>query len=201
MGSVKLSDYGLSEGWNYYACLQYSKKMHPEFDKVIGGILRKDKNGRILLLEGSRIFVERFKGSGFDDDMLSRLVFVKRMPRYELLQMLGLCRAFLGTFPWGEGVTSFEALSMDLPVVVLPAFITVEQLALGQLRMLGIDKTLAASSVEEYVKVAVRLGGDDEFKEGITGWIKEQKWRIFGEGNLDAVAKEWGKFLFRAAGR
>jgi predicted O-linked N-acetylglucosamine transferase (SPINDLY family) len=192
----------MSPGWDYYACLQYSKKLHPDFHVVLGGLLKSNPLAKVLLLSGSRVFSGAFKDvAGFTDEMLGRLVFVPRMRRDELLGILGGCKAFLGTYPWGEGVTSLEALSVDLPVVVMPGKVVVEQLAMGQLRVLGLEKTLAAGGEEEYVEIARRLGRDELFREGVKGWIKAQKWRLFGEEALEEVAKEWEGWLKRVVGR
>ena len=42
--------------------------------------------------------------------------------------------AVLDPFPWGAGVTAYEAFALCVPVVSLPARTTVLQLALGQVR-------------------------------------------------------------------
>jgi predicted O-linked N-acetylglucosamine transferase (SPINDLY family) len=189
----------LSSDSNYYACLQYTKKIHPLFDDVILGILLSDENGIILMLSGANRFIPRWKDKGFTDDMLSRIKYVPRMPRDELMSLLDLCAAMLGTFPWGDGVTTFEALSRGLPVVVLPQAITVEQLSLGQIRTIGMEDVMVAASVEEYVEKAVRLGRDKVFREHVGELLLERRELLFGERQLKAVVEEWAAFFERVA--
>lgn len=49
-----------------------------------------------------------------------------------MLMVVSNCRVMLDTFPWGAGVTAMEALSFGVPVVTLPARMSVLQLAAGQ---------------------------------------------------------------------
>ena len=199
--NLTLSDFGLGfdGAYNYYACLQYSKKLHPAFDDALIGILKGDPRGKILLLDGARAIFDRMKRSGsFEGDMLKRVVFVRRMERGDLIALLSLCDAFLGTYPWGEGVTSLEALSVNLPVVLLPGKITVEQLALGQLRAIGIESKLSARNVSDYVDIAVRIGTDEKWRRGIKEHIERNKWKLFGERQLENVGNEWKEFIFNA---
>lgn len=142
--SYNLSHYNLPPGHNYYACMQYSKKIHPKFDEIIIGVLETDKKGVVLLLEGSRRHVERFKKGGMSEDSVGRLVFMERMPREELLGLVRLCDVMLGTFPWGEGVTTFEGFGVGVGTVVLPERVSVEKLTLGQIRKMGLEKFLVA---------------------------------------------------------
>ncbi|GMI42576.1 hypothetical protein TeGR_g10661 [Tetraparma gracilis] len=64
----------LDPGLNYYACLQYTKKIHPGFDEALAGVLGEDPGGRLLVLEGARRFIPRWKAGGFTDDMLDRIM-------------------------------------------------------------------------------------------------------------------------------
>lgn len=58
----------LSPHLHYYALLQYSKKIHPMLDDAILGIVRGDDEGRVLMLEGSRVHVPRWRESGWSED-------------------------------------------------------------------------------------------------------------------------------------
>ncbi len=190
--------YGLDKDGRYYACLQYSKKLHAGFDEILRDILATDAEGRILLLEGAKRFIPRFKARGFTEDMLNRILFVRRMPREDLMGLLGLCKVMLGTFPWGEGVTSFEAFSVALPVVILPEKVTVEQLTLGQIRTMGLERELVAQSAQDYVDKVVRLGRDQEFLSRVRGIIDEKKILLFGPEQLSSLVNEFVSFLSRA---
>lgn len=64
--------------------------------------------------------------------LIERLVFLPYLPHPEMLTMVANCGVMLDTFPWGAGVTAMEALFAGVPVVTLPARLSVLPLALGQ---------------------------------------------------------------------
>ena len=73
-----LSDFGLDANLRYYGCLQYTKKIHPSFDAALSSVLKSDTEGRVLMLEGARIFVDRWRSAGWTEDMIGRVVFTDR---------------------------------------------------------------------------------------------------------------------------
>jgi len=186
------------EGKHYYACLQYSKKIHSGFDDVLEGVLRSDEEAVILMLDGARRFETRWRERGWDDNMMERVKFVQRMPRGELMEVLRRCKVMLGTFPWGDGVTTFEAFGMGLPVVVLAEKIVVEQLSVGQIRAMGLERELVAGSVQEYVALCVRLGTDESWRMELGRELERRAERyLFSEQARGEVVAEWVRFVER----
>ena len=50
---------------------------------------------------------------------------------------------FLNTFPFGAGITTSEALSMCVPVLVLPDLVSTAQLALAQVSQVKSQQVVA----------------------------------------------------------
>lgn len=67
-------------------------------------------------------------------ETLNRILFFTRMEHSLLMDLVSHSDVVLDTFPWGMGVTAFEAFSLCLPVVTLPSKTTVLQLVLGQVK-------------------------------------------------------------------
>lgn len=88
----------------------------------------KSFNGRA---SSSQVHLPRW-GRTLGIDLVERLVFLPHLPHSEMLLVVANCKAMLDTFPWGGGVTSLEALLAGVPVVTLPARISVLPLAAGQ---------------------------------------------------------------------
>jgi predicted O-linked N-acetylglucosamine transferase (SPINDLY family) len=184
--------------WNYYACLQYTKKLHPSFDAVLAGIIRADPRARILVLDGVKRHIPRLKMVLTMEEISARFVFVERQQRERLMLLLSVCKVMLGTFPWGEGVTTFEAFAIGVPVVILPNNVTVEHLTLGQIRMLGLENALLASSVGDYVEKAVRIGSDKIWRDGVVSRIEENIESLVGDKAAAEVIREWENFYERS---
>ncbi|GMH79407.1 hypothetical protein TrLO_g3599 [Triparma laevis f. longispina] len=182
----------LSPHLHYYALLQYSKKIHPMLDDAILGIVRGDDEGRVLMLEGSRVHVSRWRESGWSEDEISRILFVGRMPHTDFLNLISHCSCALGTFPWGEGVTTFEAFAVNIPTVILPGKVTVENLSLGQVRVLGVESELKANDIPDYVSKVIRLGKDKEFRRSVKAKILDNIHKLW---EVDEIVEEWMTFF------
>lgn len=62
------ADFGMEEGVNHYMVAQYLFKIHPNFDQILGEVLRPDPKGCVLLVHGARprwseLLMARFRNS------------------------------------------------------------------------------------------------------------------------------------------
>ena len=184
-----------------YACIQIPRKMHTSFDAVLLGVLRQDPSA-VLLLEGRvKQFLPRWTKAGMTShDLQHRLVLLPRLAHPEYLQLLSLASVFLNTFPFGAGITSSEALSVCVPVVVYAEMSSVLHLALAQVRKLGPRwaQEWIAHSTEEYVRRAVAVATiPQEAERQYRGAICEAREQLLGRANLEEVTQEWDGFLKR----
>jgi len=77
----------------------------------------------------------------------------------DMLAEYGDIDVALDPFPFGGGLTSCEALWMDVPVVTLPGANPASRQTLGFLRAIGHEEW-AAASVEDYIRIAAELAGN-----------------------------------------
>ena len=124
------ADLDLPEDAPVFCVLQHSKKLHPDFDAALSSVLEKAPEAFILLLEGARTHLPRFNQS-LGEDALEQLIFLPRMSREQVLQVVSQCDAFLDTYPWGGGVTVLESLRCARPSSSSPRKTTILQLGLG----------------------------------------------------------------------
>lgn len=165
--------FGLPEKTHLYVCPQSLYKLHPDFDGVMGGILRADPDGLIVLLEGSRpkwteLLLKRLRAAV--PDVVQRIRFVPRLASGEFMHLLAVADVMLDPLHWSGGSTSLQALALGLPVVTLPGEFMRGRVTYGCYRQMGLMDCVA-STKDKYVDLAVRLGTDSARRERIKARI------------------------------
>ena len=191
-----------------YSCIQHSKKMHPEFDRALLGIINRDPKAVIILNQGPRdVLLTRWTknwGVSFDN-ILDRFIFTDRIEHPDYLRLLSYTTVFLNPFPFGSGITSSDAISVCVPIVLFPEAISVLPFALAQVRALGpmFEDLFIVHSVTEYVERAVTIASKAHSAVGrqLRRDICSTKNRLYGEDSIAASAKEWAQFLVTTAKR
>lgn len=191
------SDLGLPETGHLYVCTQTLYKLHPEFDAVISGILRGDPNGWVILLAGAdphwkELLVERFR-RGFPD-RADRVLFLPSVSQDDFLHLQALADVLLDTFPFGGGNTTLEALAFGTPVVTLPGAFLRGRITSACYQQMGVTDCIA-SSTEDYVRIALRLGMDPEWRQEIREQILARKHVLYDNQN---AVRELETFLKQA---
>ena len=190
------AELGLPVDRTLYACPMRLQKMHPDFDRVLGEILRRDPRGEVVLFddhtapEWSGILADRFLESILD--VAHRVRFRSwAAQREEFLSILARADVILDT-PWlNGGVTSYIVLGVGTPFVTWPSELFRGRMTDGLYRQMGLSDCVA-DSLEEYVRLAVALGADPARREVIRQQILERNAVLYG--NLDAV-REFADFL------
>ncbi len=89
---------------------------------------------------------------------------------------------------------AFDAFAAQLPIVTLPGKLTVERYALGFYCKTGI-MDLVATSTEEYVRLAARLGKDPDFRRHIQDSMRAAKHLLF---ESQETVREFERFVEEA---
>lgn len=150
---------GVGARTRLYACPQTIYKFHPHFDLALGELLRRDPDGMALIIAGrQRPWQERLvaRMRRAIPDVVERIRFVPSMTLPDFFAMLRDADALLDPFHFGGGTSSYEALSVGIPVVTLPAAMMRGRITAGWYSMMGEDRWVA-SSVPDFVERAVAL--------------------------------------------
>jgi len=192
------AEFGLPEGAHLYACLQRLAKLHPDTDPLLAGILRRDPEGLVLLLEDHAPRpAERLRArfAATMPDVAGRVAFLPRMPRAAYLRLLALAEVALDPPHYGAGATAYDILGLGLPLVTLPGARHVGRYAAGCYRKLGLPD-LVADSPAAYVALAVRLGTDREYRAHAAGRVAAAAPALFEDAE---AVREHERFFERAA--
>ncbi|MBC8548192.1 MAG: tetratricopeptide repeat protein, partial [Candidatus Brocadiales bacterium] len=179
--------FGISEGYNLYVCPQTLFKFHPDFDKTLGTLLRRDQQGLLVLIEGkhktwTEMLLNRF--SGVFPDVIDRVKFITRMQMDDYMSLLNIADVLLDPPHYGGGNTSLEAFAFGIPLVTWPGEFLRSRLTLALYRQMNIMDCVAYDS-QTYLEIAYRLANDPTWRNEITGKIKAKADCLFE--NIETV--------------
>ncbi|BBO66743.1 hypothetical protein DSCA_06730 [Desulfosarcina alkanivorans] len=180
---VNRETYGLPRRGRLYACLQSIFKFHPEFDALLGKILKKDPDGHLVLLGGlhhnwRNRWLGRFKKH--HADVSDRIVFLPQLGREEFISMFTIVDAVLDTIHFSGGNTSLECFANNVPVVTWPSPFMRGRLTAGFYGMMGIEDCIA-DDYDHYVDLALRLANDKPWKEKISQLLETKSAVLFDD--------------------
>ena len=192
--------FGLSDDAHVYVCLQTLYKLHPEFDRVLAAILRRDAQGQLVLIEGRTANWTRLLKARFEremPDVSRRIHWLPALPNQDFLQLMALADVSLDPLYFGGGNTSYEALAMGTPVVTLPGKYLRSRITRALYARMGLFKaaqgqssaaalSMVASSLEAYVASAIALSDDSASRVECRQWIASNSSCLF-ENSSDAT--------------
>jgi predicted O-linked N-acetylglucosamine transferase (SPINDLY family) len=170
------AELGLPEDATLYGCLQMLWKFHPDFDAVIGGVLRRDPKGQLLIIEGlSRTWDERLKERfrRTIPDVADRVRFLPRRGYDDFLALTAACDVMLDPIHFGGGNTTYEALAFGVPVVTLPSRFLRGRISTALYDQMGVADCVAKSA-EHYVELAASLGADADRRNAVRQILLER---------------------------
>jgi predicted O-linked N-acetylglucosamine transferase (SPINDLY family) len=126
-------------------------------------ILAAVPGSRIIILANAADSLRQYLASTFQQHGVDaqRWTLVDRCPRAEYLERIRSVDIALDPFPFGGHTTTCDALWQGVPVVSLAGGMYAARFGSSALVTLGLNE-LVASSVDEYVNIAVRSAGDIE---------------------------------------
>lgn len=178
--------FGIEADQHLYLIQQNVRKYHPDFDPMLAGILRADPAGRIGVIadEQPRItdaLMTRLRGAM--PDVTDRLVVIGRLEREDYLGLVAAADAVLDTPHYGGGAnTVYDAAAASAPLVTRPGAYHRGRWAAAVNARLGVPE-LNAESADDFVRQAVRLATDPEWRRQIVGQIVANAPGLFADTN------------------
>ena len=174
--SLKNRDhFDLPRDKHIYLCPQSLFKFHPDFDAALAEILRRDVRGRLVLINTKyphwiQLLMARFRKS--IPDVLDRVMILPRQNYHDFLNLIAVSDVMLDTFFFGGGNTTYEGLAAGTPIVTLPTEFLRGRITYAIYKKMNVMDCVA-STAQEYVDIAVRLGTDASYREMIHEKIRE----------------------------
>jgi predicted O-linked N-acetylglucosamine transferase (SPINDLY family) len=178
----------LPVGAAIYLCPQSLFKIHPDMDRPLAEILRRDRAGVLVLFEGTdEVITERLKARWRDPfaEVAERVRFLPRMSVDRFLGVMASADVLLDTWPFGGGNTSYQGFAAGVPIVTLPGRFLRGRGTLALYRHMGFADCVAERP-EAYVDIAVRLGTDRDFHDRISALIRERSAVLFDDERVGA---------------
>ncbi len=179
--------YGWDAADRLYACIHQTGKIHPDFDGVLGDILRRDRKGKIVLTRDAWSYVsaqleQRLRHTLAD--VADRILFLPYLSGDEYLNVLSACDVSLNPPCYGGVNTTFDALSLGVPLVALEGEPQIARYAAGYLRHIGMHE-LVAKDLASVAEIAARLGTDDAWRSEVSTRLSERSGTLFE--NIESV--------------
>jgi predicted O-linked N-acetylglucosamine transferase (SPINDLY family) len=193
------AQFGFAADAHVYLCPQTLFKLHPDFDALIGGILRGDPAALLVVIDHpphlhAQLVARWARTLG---DVVPRIRFAPFYSHGEFLRLLDLADVILDPPHFGGGNSSLEAMAVGTPVVTLPGAFARSRFTLANYRRMGVLDCVA-SSAQEYVDIAVRLGTDPAYRSLVKARIVGASHRLYDD--VGAV-RELERFFVEAVGR
>ncbi|WJW75198.1 tetratricopeptide repeat protein [Thiohalobacter sp. IOR34] len=168
--SKSRADFGLPEGAVLYFCSQSLFKYLPQYDWLWPEIARRVPKAKFVFLAISSVqVVKRFMARverAFARAGLSAgdyCIMLNRQTPEDYLNLNLLMDVFLDNPPWSGNNTGLAAVDAHLPIVTWPTGFMRGRHSCAILKMMGVTETIASSG-EEYVEIAARLGLEREWR-------------------------------------
>jgi predicted O-linked N-acetylglucosamine transferase (SPINDLY family) len=192
---IAREELGLRSGAIAFWCGQSLFKYLPQYDDAFVRIARAVPDSQFVFVTFSRLphatelFRRRIAGAfgAAGLDFGRHCVFLPRLDQRRFVAASGACDIVLDSIGWSGCNSTFESLPHDLPIVTLEGGLMRGRHSAAILRMMGIADTIA-TSIDDYVAIAVQLAKDPDFRNVMKARIAAQKHRIWRDRTpIDAL--------------
>lgn len=177
---------GLSSNDTVYFVPMTLIKIHPFFDDAVIQIIQQDPSAKILFVKFNdldRIILKRLS-KRLTKAQQSRVIFSPIFKRSDYYRVLKYAYVVLETFPFGGGNTMLQSLAVGTPYISLKSPFLRGSFGTAYYNYIG-HTTHIASTVDEYVSLAIQAAHDPKAKTALTMVVNAHRHRLFN--NMDGV--------------
>jgi predicted O-linked N-acetylglucosamine transferase (SPINDLY family) len=190
--------FGLRKDSLLYHCCLALYKFLPQYDEMFPRIAQQVGDCQFLFSSYPFIpdvldkFYARIKNAfaRFDLDANNYVVFLPLLNQDQYASLNRLCDIYLDSIGWSGCNSSLEALAWNLPVITLPGLLMRSRDTAAILTLMGVTETIA-SSLDEYIEIAAKLGQDREYRIHISKKIDANKHRVYQDKACISALEEF----------
>ncbi|WP_019504759.1 tetratricopeptide repeat protein [Pleurocapsa sp. PCC 7319] len=198
------NDIGIAEDEIMFWSCQSLYKYLPQHDDVFPRIARDLDKCKFVFIQHqnedvTQVFRQRLSRA-FDQFGLNYqdyCIFLPRLNSSKFAGITAIADVFLDNIGWSGNNTTMESTAFNVPIVTYPGELMRGRHAMAILKMMGIEETIA-SSKEDYVQLAIRLGRDAPYRQYLSQLIAQNKHKLYGDLEPIQALEE---FLLQAVGR
>jgi protein O-GlcNAc transferase len=192
-------EFGFQEDWFIFFCPQSLFKIHPLFDRILGGILDKSPHAHLVITGGRKerwtdTFVQRLHKSLGSNK--GRCHIIGRVSSEKFLQLLKISDVLLHPFPFDGSRTAADGIGMGIPFVTLPAEYLKGRMGASLIRTLDIPE-LVAKNMSDYIRIASELSCDRRFFASVKRKLQDRAGLIWEDMEYPF---SWTEFLLVLSG-
>ena len=179
---------GIAESEIMFWCCQSLFKYLPQHDDVFARIAKDLVKCKFVFIEApqgeyvTEVFRQRLRQAfaEFGLNYQDYCIFSPRLDVTEFASTTAIADVFLDSIGWSGCNSTLEAIAHNIPVVTLPGDLMRGRHTMAMLKIMGIEETIAATK-EDYVKIAIRLGQDAEYRQQISKLVADNKYKLYGD--------------------
>jgi len=187
-----------------YLCCQYLPKYLPQFDHVFVDIARKVGNAQFVFIGsmlGSEVtarFQRRLKRVFADQglDASRHVVVLSPLATADFMGVAAVSDVFLDSIGWSGYNSTLECLALSLPIVTWPGSFMRGRHSYAILKMMGVTETVA-STLENYVEIAVRLAKDPIWRSAVRDRIRDRRSAVYADATPARALEAWLEEIVR----
>ncbi len=188
------ADYGIPDNAVMYFSCQSLFKYLPQYDPTFAAIAQQVPGAKFVFIGHknppiTEQFCQRLDAA-FAEEGLNYQAFCIILPRQskqDYWNLLSIADIGLDTFGFTGFLTTLEALAVNLPLVTHKGDLMRSRQSAGILIRVGVTETIAQNQ-EHYIKIAVKLGLNPEWREAIATKINQgHEWLYQDNSSVKAL--------------
>lgn len=184
--------WGIPEG-HLYVCVQTTRKITPETLLLWIEILRQDPQGLLAYIDASHIYAGEWMNAFFQThapDLRGRIFALRDLKGADYLSLIHEADILLDTKFFGGGLTTFDALSLNRPVVCFEQPYVRGRITAALQRTIGMSDLIAQND-QEYIQKAIHVAQNKADREQLRKHIEAHQHLLFNQNSGVEAFVQW----------